>query len=1410
MGQWSAVVSWGRTATHAHLLPNGKVMWWGEYSDGDTPTLWDPATGTNAPLPRAGFNLFCSGHSIMADGRVFVAGGHIDNDTGLSTAASFDPGASAWNRFPDMNAGRWYPTVTTLATGDVLALSGEITLQVGNNPLPQVWEASSARWRDLTSATLSLPLYPWAFVAPAGTVFVAGPSAQSRFLTTAGTGTWTNGPSNHFPQERTYGSAVMYEPGKVLIAGGAPLDGVPTNSMEVIDLTAATPAWRVVGPLQRPRRQLNLTLLPDGTVLVTGGHSGTGRDNPNSPVLETELWNPATGTTTLLASSGAYRGYHSTAVLLPDGRVVSAGSTNVTTAQVFSPPYLFHGARPQLASAPSELAYGQAFDIGSPDAARIAQVTLVRLSSVTHSINMNQRFNRLTFTASAAGLTARTPDRPELAPPGHYLLFILDASGTPSVGRVVRLSGTALPASPDFSISADATSLTSSQGSSASTVLTIAPSGGFSGTVALSLAGNPTGSSASLNSSSVAVGPATGTSTLTLSPGSATAGTSTVTITATSGVLTHSLTLSYTIAGPAPAGIRFRSATTSSYPSGSTTRITVPIPPGTVAGDVLVASVGFGNSSATALPAITAPSGWTLVRRVDHGTVNSLAIYWHAYAAGDLVPTWTAGQSVGGAASISAYSGVAAAPMDVSAGKDAGSGSTFSTASVVTSAPDELLVASFFAHSAGGPTSWTPQAPLTSRTNFNNGGSRSMTTADVLQRTASTSGSFSAIASVSQDYGLTALVALRPAAAAASSPDFAVSADATQLNSSPGSSASTVVTITPTGGFSGTVALSLAGNPAGSSASFTSSSVAVGPTAGSSTLTLSPGTATAGTSTVTITATSGLLSHTVALAYTIAPAPAAGIAFRSAATASYPSGSTTRISVAIPPGTAAGDLLVASVGFGNSSATALPAITAPSGWALVRRVDHGTVNSLAIYWHVHAAGDLAPVWTTSQSVGGAASISTYAGAAASPLDAGATKDAGSGSTFSTAPVVTTAANELLVASFFAHSVGGVTSWSVQSPLSQRSTVNNGGSRSMTMADVLQPAAGASGSFTATASVLQDQGLSAVVALRPAGAPAPAADFSISANPASLSSSQGSAASAVLTIAPVGGFSGTVALSVAGTPDGSGASLSPSSVAAGPASGSSTLTILPGTATAGTSTVIVTATSGALSHSVTVSYTILPATGAGIAFRGATTSSYASGSTTRITAPIPPGTLPGDLLVASVGFGNTSATTLPALTAPPGWTQVSKVDHGTVNSLAIYWHVYATGDVAPVWTANQSVGGAASISAYSGAATSPIDVSAGRDAGAASSFTTPPSVTTGASELLIAAFFGHSSGGGATRWTLQAPVSARSNFNNGGSRSMTTGDMLQPAAGASAPMTATASVLQNYALSCVVALKPKPP
>jgi hypothetical protein len=425
------------------MLPTGKVMFYA-YTDG--PYLWDPATAAISPAAPAGFNLFCTGHSFLPDGRLFVAGGHIENNVGLPNSSVYNPFTNTWTDQPLMNAGRWYPTNTTLPNGDVLVVSGDIDRTVWNNILPQVWQLASGTWRDLTSAQLGLPLYPSMFVAPNGRVFNAGPQQTTRYLDTSGTGSWSFVADHNYGAIRDYGPAVMYDVGKILIVGGG---DPPTATAEVIDLQTATPRWRNVAPMSVPRRQHNATLLPDGSVLVSGGSSGPGWDNADAPVYGTELWNPTSETWTPLAPMTQYRGYHSTALLLPDGRVLSSGGDNHPNAEVFSPPYLFKGARPSITSVPSTWNYGQQFDIQTPDAASITAVNLIRLSAVTHTFNQDQRIVRLSFTAGSGVVRATAPSNRNLAPPGPYMVFLLNGNGVPSVGRIMKIADGSVLAAPD-------------------------------------------------------------------------------------------------------------------------------------------------------------------------------------------------------------------------------------------------------------------------------------------------------------------------------------------------------------------------------------------------------------------------------------------------------------------------------------------------------------------------------------------------------------------------------------------------------------------------------------------------------------------------------------------------------------------------------------------------------------------------------------------------------------------------------------------------------------------------------------------------------------------------------------------------------------------------------------------------
>ncbi len=436
-GSWSPLETWPYRAVHAHLLPNGKVLFWSYYDEALTPQIWDPTSDSVVPAASISYSIFCAGHSFLADGRLLVTGGHQADYVGFPNASIYDPLSNTWTATPNMNAGRWYPTNTTLPNGDVLVIDGDINSGTNLNTLPQVYQVASNSWRNLSSAQLALPLYPRMFVAPNGSVFESGPDPTSRYLNTSGAGSWTSVATMNFTASRDYGSAVMYQPGKILTMGGG---DPPTASAEIIDLNSATPTWQPTGSLNFARRQINATVLPDGKILVTGGSGGSGFDNNNAPVETSEIWDPATGKFTKMASESTYRGYHSTALLLPDGRVVSAGgNVGGPTAQIYSPPYLFQGTRPTISSAPNEISYGSTFSVGTPDAATITSVSLIRNGSVTHAFNMDQRFMQLNYTQTSGGLTVTAPSNANIAPPGYYMLFVL-RNGVPSVAAIVRLS----------------------------------------------------------------------------------------------------------------------------------------------------------------------------------------------------------------------------------------------------------------------------------------------------------------------------------------------------------------------------------------------------------------------------------------------------------------------------------------------------------------------------------------------------------------------------------------------------------------------------------------------------------------------------------------------------------------------------------------------------------------------------------------------------------------------------------------------------------------------------------------------------------------------------------------------------------------------------------------------------------
>jgi hypothetical protein len=395
---------------------------------------------------------------------------------GIPDSTLFDPVTQTWTAGPTMSQARWYPTATSLPNGKVLAVSGAQNCPTCGDPngshagialVPEIYDPQTNTWSRLDAASLSQPLYPHMHLLPDGRVLFVG-SQEDPVTTRAldlNTQTWTVVD----PTVTDGGSSVMYRPGQILKTGSGRNPDYPAAAAAatayVIDMNLPSPTWRAVAPMSAGRTQHNLTMLPDGNVLLVGGATTSDVYATSSAVEAAALWSPATETWTTLAAMSEPRLYHSTALLLPDARVLVAGGgrfgPDFPSAEVYSPPYLFKGARPTITSAPGVIPYNTHFTLGTPDAANIAKVTLLRLGSVTHAFNANQRYVELPFAPIGGGLDVTGPTDVNIVPPGHYMVFLVDAAGIPSVSSIVRFPApwedAAAPGAPS-NLSATATS----------------------------------------------------------------------------------------------------------------------------------------------------------------------------------------------------------------------------------------------------------------------------------------------------------------------------------------------------------------------------------------------------------------------------------------------------------------------------------------------------------------------------------------------------------------------------------------------------------------------------------------------------------------------------------------------------------------------------------------------------------------------------------------------------------------------------------------------------------------------------------------------------------------------------------------------------------------------------------------
>lgn len=487
VGAWGGTITFPTIPVAAALLPNGQVLAWSSWDRYDFvngngerektfAVTYDPAQHaiTDARVVPD-HDMFCPGVAMLADGRVHVAGG----GSVVRTTSLFDFRTGAWSRDADMSQPRWYNASVALADGGVFTIGGN--LFSGDDGIGEVWHPNLG-WSVVPNDVLA-PVqtgvpenhaeeYVRMHVAPDGRLFVSGPTPNMQWYSPAAPGAITSAGTRGDDEVSQYGVYAMYGIGKILKAGGnvnvdSALDSrnSPSNgNAYLIDINGAAARVERVASMHFARTFANGVVLPDGKVLVVGG-AGNGLTFSDALAVPIpEMFDSLAKTWTELAPLPTPRTYHSVALLLPDGRVFVGGgglcgtcNVNHPDAEIYSPPYLFQGARPVIEAVSGEVTEdGHTFSRWSYGAAAeaatdrpVARFTLVRLSSVTHSTNADQRLVEISFAAETNGgagtYRLTTPANANIAPPGYYMLFALDGKGVPSTAKIVQLVPTAGP-----------------------------------------------------------------------------------------------------------------------------------------------------------------------------------------------------------------------------------------------------------------------------------------------------------------------------------------------------------------------------------------------------------------------------------------------------------------------------------------------------------------------------------------------------------------------------------------------------------------------------------------------------------------------------------------------------------------------------------------------------------------------------------------------------------------------------------------------------------------------------------------------------------------------------------------------------------------------------------------------------
>ncbi len=495
---WTPVISLPVTPIAIANLPNGNLLMWSAFEPytyegdigaaaGQTYTgVFNPTTqqSTDVLVTNTGADMFCPGTAVLPDGRVLVNGGSSSPKTSI-----YSPATNTWSISGEMNLPRGYEADTLLSTGTLSngVLSGVQVLTLGGswsggegNKSGEVWNSSTGSWTVLSGVPETNIVGPdpqgiyrgdnhlWMFAQSGGYVFQAGPSAQMNWITTSGAGTITSAGDRGTDPYSINGNAVLYDVGKILKVGGAPAyqqstgTTYATNSAYLIDISAGpgtTPLVTQLTPMSYQRAFSNSVVLPNGNVVVIGGQSIPEPFTDSAAILVPEIWDPNTQQFSFLNPMQTPRTYHSTAILLPDGRVFVGGGgqcgtgcpQNHLTAEILTPPYLLNAngsaaTRPALIAASTSTSATLGGTIAAGTTGQVASFVLMRLSATTHTVNNDQRRIPLSIsstTALSGGSYAYTLKMPSADPgvvlPGYYMLFALNSSGVPSVSTTIQI-----------------------------------------------------------------------------------------------------------------------------------------------------------------------------------------------------------------------------------------------------------------------------------------------------------------------------------------------------------------------------------------------------------------------------------------------------------------------------------------------------------------------------------------------------------------------------------------------------------------------------------------------------------------------------------------------------------------------------------------------------------------------------------------------------------------------------------------------------------------------------------------------------------------------------------------------------------------------------------------------------------